>query len=150
MSTADNTSRVEKAVNTILDGVFKFLTDKAISSIPDAANWVGNKIKEKISFATNDEKLKELLKKELEELSEKELEELSEKEWEELLKTKLVMKLEELFYSCFEDGLKYGEERKENAVVEAMQANGFSVEQIQLILEQARQIQQVSEQKKKK
>ena len=150
MSKANNQSRLDSAINKILDEVFKFLTEQAILKIPDAANWAGNKIKEKISSAANNEKLKELLRKELEELSEKEIEELSEKEWEEFFTKKLEMKLADLFYSCFKDGLEHGEKRKEYVMVEAMKNNGFNTEQIQLILEQAKKIQQVMEQEKKK
>jgi len=127
MSTINNKDqgyegRGKKALDKVLDAAIEPLTDmaidyiiKAINLIPNAVNWVGNEVKEKI-FSAN-EKNQALLKK----------------EFEASFKKKFEMMTNELINDCAEIGLKMGEERKEHFMIEAMKKNGFSPKQIELI-----------------
>jgi hypothetical protein len=158
------------AATKVVNGGIETVGEEAKDATTDFIKWIfavcRNKLSQKFSSKVDsnadkvtEDEMKEFLKvkkmwEELseqggEELSEKEVDELSEEEFQEYFTKKVVKMLEKYFYSCFEDGLGYGENRKEYAMTEAMKKNGFNTKQIQLVLKEADQIQQALNQKKK-
>ena len=132
MSTLDDNKgrssreRGQKAVDKVLDAATDTLTDlaidyaiKAIGLIPNAVNWIGNEIKEKIS--SKEEKKQILLRK----------------EFEESFKAQFEMMTFKLIDDCREIGSQMGEDVKEHFMTEAMKKNGLSLEQIELIKKDA-------------
>jgi hypothetical protein len=138
----------------IVDDGADFLGDKIKGLLRKAITVGSNRVDIMLDSDTNKitkTELKDYLKvkkiieenigKELPKLSEKEVEELSVEEFQEYF-TKVFGSLwVELLYSAFEDGLGYGEKRKEHAMAEAMKKNGFTEKQIELVTKDSKQVQ---------